>query len=103
MSGDDPRAPFDVAVEPLPQGNVVDAEEDEESKRAREAALASTFDPNRAHAGKTEDELIAEREADARVIVDVAIVTAVAIALHEADADDPESEDLAPTDSNDGE
>lgn len=103
MSGDDPRAPFDMAVEPAPQGNVVDAEEDEESKRAREAALASTFDPSRTHSGKTEDELIAEREADVRLIVDVAIVTGVAIALHEADADDPESDDLAPTDSNDGE
>lgn len=103
MSGDDPRAPFDVTVEPAPQGDVVDAEEDEASKRAREAALASTYDPTRAHAGKTEDELIAEREADARLIGDVVIVTGVAIALHEAGADDPESDDLAPTESNDGE
>ena len=102
MNGDDPRAPFEVAVEPAPLGQVVDAAEDEEAKREREAALASTYDPTRVHTGKTEDEMIAEREADARLIADVVIVTGVAIALHETDGHDPDSGDLAPTDSNDG-
>lgn len=72
---------FDVSVEPAPRTEVVEAEEDEESKRARDAALASTFDPALAHNGKTDEELIEERQDEARMLGDVAIAAAIVIAV----------------------
>lgn len=75
---------FDMAIEPSSKTPVVQAEEDENAARARDAALASTFDPERAHAGKSEEELIAEREAQAREIVDAAIALGVIVAVVEA-------------------
>lgn len=72
---------FDVAVEPAPRTEVVEAEEDEESKRARDAALASTFDPALAHNGKTDEELIEERQDEACALGDIAIAAAIVIAV----------------------
>ena len=72
---------FEVAIEPAPRTEVVEAEEDEESKRARDAALASTFDPALAHNGKTDEEMIEERQDDARLLGDVAIAAAIVIAV----------------------
>jgi len=91
MSADPPVAPeqpkFDVSVEnaPKPGAPVVEGQaEDEEGKRKLEAALASTFDPARTHDGKTDEELIEERDHDLRLIADVAIVTGVIVVAHEA-------------------
>ena len=72
---------FDVVVEPAPRTEVVEAEEDEESKRARDAALASTFDRALAHNGKTDEELIEERQDEARALGDIAIAAAIVIAV----------------------
>lgn len=72
---------FDVAVEPAPHTEVVEAEEDEESKRARDAALASTFDPALAHNGKTDEEMLEERQDEARALGDLAIAAAIVIAV----------------------
>lgn len=111
MKPPNPRAPnsaYDVSVDPAPKNEVIDAEEDEEDRLRREAALASTYDPTITHSGKTDEELIAEREADTRLLVDVAIVAGVAIALaddqDERDGADPEIEPDAPTepDEDDG-
>lgn len=83
MSAPKPPEPpqFDVSVEPAPRTEVVEAEEDEDSKRARDAALASTFDPALAHNGKTDEELIEERQDEARMLGDVAIAAAIVIAV----------------------
>ena len=70
-----------MAVEPAPRQDVLDAEEDEQSKREREAALASTFDQALAHNGKTDEELIEERQDEARMLGDVAIAAAIVIAV----------------------
>lgn len=72
---------FEVAVEPAPRTEVVEAEEDEESKRARDAALASTFDPALAHNGKTDEEMIEQRQDEARALGDIAIAAAIVIAV----------------------
>jgi hypothetical protein len=72
---------FEVAVEPAPRTEVVEAEEDEESKRARDAALASAFDPALAHNGKTDEEMIEERQDEARALGDLAIAAAIVIAV----------------------
>ena len=61
---DEPK--FDVAVNRAAR-ECGGAEEDEESKRKREAELASTFDQPLAHHGKTEEEMIEERQAEARL------------------------------------
>lgn len=79
---------FDVAVESAPRQNVVDAEEDEQARRAREAALASTFDPALAHHGKTDEELIEERKDEARTLGDAVIAAAIVIAVTDAARDD---------------
>lgn len=100
MSGgereNEPQA-FDMAIEPASKADpVIDAEEDEDedAKRARDAALASTFDPERAHAGKSDEELIAEREAQARELGDAAIALGVILAVAEANdsPSDPEAD-----------
>lgn len=93
MNGDTPpeNAKFEVAVETAPRLEVLEAEEDTDSKREREAALASTFDPALAHHGKTDEELIEERQDEARTLGDAAIATAIVIAIAEnqtADAED---------------
>lgn len=102
MSGprtDDANAPdFEVSEERAPVSRVLDVEEDEEAKRQREAALASTFDPERAHDGKTDEELIAEREQEARTLVDVAIAAGVVIAVVELSDDDPNFENAGASD-----
>lgn len=121
MSRDDapPQNPaFDVALEPAPKTEVIDAAEDEEEAAKRAAALASTFDPAIAHAGKTDEELIAEREAQGRLMVDAAIALGVVIAIAEAEEasvtegtmedGDPEiggleTEGAPPTDTEEGE
>ena len=90
----DPAPPehpkFEVAVEPAPRSEVVEAEEDEESKRARDAALASTFDPALAHNGKTDEEIIEERNDETRALLDAAIVVGIAVAVAEHEALDVE-------------
>lgn len=82
-----PRQPaFDVSVEnaPKPGTPVVEGQpEDDEERRAFDAALASTFDPAHTHDGKTDEELIEARDHEARLVVDAAIVTGVIVA-HEA-------------------
>lgn len=80
--------PFDVAIEPAPKTPVVEAEEDEDEKRKRDETLASTYDPALAHDGKTEEELIAERQADGRLLLDAVIVTGIIVAAAEANEDD---------------
>lgn len=105
MSGASPPddTNFDVSVEPAPRNDVVDVEEDEESKRAREAALASTYDQTIAHVGKTDDEMLAERQADARQLTDAAIVAGVVIiAAQHADSEDLDLEDAVPPEMDDG-
>jgi len=84
--GDEPA--FDVSVERTGAVPVIEVEEDEEDKRARDAALASTFDQERAHDGKSEDEMTAEREQNAREAVDLAIAIGVVIAVAEATNDE---------------
>lgn len=74
---------FDVAVETAPKSDVVAAEEDEESKRRRDAELASTFDQTLAHNGKTEEELIEERQEETRQLLDTAIAVGVIVAIAE--------------------
>lgn len=87
---DEPQA-FDMSIEPAPKaGPVIDAEEDDDAKRTRHAALASTFDQERAHAGKSEEELIAERAADTRELVDAAIALGIIIAVVEANDNEAE-------------
>lgn len=92
---------FEVAVEPAPLSEVVEAEEDEESKRARDAALASTFDPALAHSGKTDEEMIEERNDETRALLDAAIVVGIAVAVAENEALDVE-EVVPPEDDDDG-
>lgn len=87
---------FDVAVEPSPRSEIVEAEEDEDSKRARDAALASTFDPALAHNGKTDDEMIEERQDETRMILDAAIVVGIAIAVAENEIEEPIDAEAAP-------
>jgi len=92
---------FDVAVEPAPRTEIVAAEEDEESKRARNAALASTFDPALAHNGKTDEEMIEERQDEARALGDIAIAAAIVIAVTDDGREDSvefEIMDEAPAD-----
>ena len=84
------NAKFDVAVEPAPRKEVLDAEEDEQSKREREAALASTFDDALAHNGKTDEEMIEERQDETRMILDTAIVVGIAVAVAEHETLDVE-------------
>lgn len=79
---------FDVSVDQACATPVIEAEEDEDDKRAREAALASTFDQERAHAGKSEEEMIAEREQSAREAIDLAIAIGVVVAVTEANDED---------------
>ena len=81
---------FDVDLEPAPRKEVLDTEEDEQSKREREAALASTFDDALAHNGKTDEELIEERQDETRMILDAAIVVGIAVAVAEHEALDVE-------------
>ncbi len=92
---------FEMSVEPAPKTPVIEAEEDEESKRQRDAALASTFDPERVHAGKSNEEMIAEREAQALALVDAAIVAGIAIAIVDANEHEAAAEETADT-SEDG-
>ncbi len=110
---------FDVALDPAPKAYVVDAEEDEDAAARRAAALASTFDPAIAHAGKTDEELIAEREAANRAAFDIALAVGVIVAVVEAEAAEgvtadtpdaevaeisgPEEEGAPPSDMSDGE
>jgi hypothetical protein len=121
MMGADPpdggNDAFDVALDPAPEAEVVDAAEDEGEAARRAAALASTFDPAIAHAGKTNEEMIAEREAQARLLADAVLALGVVIAVAEAEAasvtadtladaaaqnGEPETEDGPPTDMQDG-
>lgn len=83
---------------------MLEAEEDDDSKRARDAALASTFDPALAHHGKTDEELIEERQDASRALGDAVIVAGVAIALAENAEDDALNveEDIANDDPEDG-
>jgi hypothetical protein len=98
---DDPK--FDVALEPAPRHEVVDAEEDEDSKRKREAELASTFDQSLAHHGKTEEEMIEERQAEARLLVDVAIAAGIIVAVAEnQEGEIVDAEEAVPPEEEDG-
>lgn len=96
------NAKFDVAVEPAPRQDVLEAEEDEQAKREREAALASTFNDALAHNGKTDEELIEERQDEARMLVDAAIVTGIVIAVAEHEILDAEEAVLPDTSDDDG-
>lgn len=99
----DPAPPehpkFEVAVEPAPRSEVVEAEEDEDSKRARDAALASTFDPALAHHGKTDEEMIEERNDETRALLDAAIVVGIAVAVAENEILD--AEEIVPPENDD--
>ncbi len=99
----DPAPPehpkFEVAVEPAPRSEVVEAEEDEDSKRARDAALASTFDPALAHNGKTDEEMIEERNDETRALLDAAIVVGIAVAVAENEILD--AEEIVPPENDD--
>lgn len=79
------EAAFDVALDPAPKAKIIEGEEDEEAAARRAAALASTFDPEIARAGKSDEELIAERAAETRQIVDVAIAVGVVMAVIQAE------------------
>ena len=93
---------FEVTVEPAPRSEVVDAEEDEESKRARDAALASTYDPALAHSGKTDEEMIEERKDDTRALLDTAIVVGIAVAVAEnAEDEASDTEEVVPPETDD--
>jgi hypothetical protein len=93
---------FEVAVEPAPRAEVVEAEEDEDSKRKRDAALASTFDQSLAHHGKSDEEMIEERQDEARLIVDAAIVAGIAIAVTAEQSDDGVDATIVENASSDG-
>ncbi len=100
MSGNKQPGPdadaFDMDLEPTPKAEVIDAEEDEDAARKREAALASTFDQERAQFGKSEEELVAERDAETRGLIDAAIVVGVAVAVIDAqDVEQTESDAIA--------
>jgi hypothetical protein len=94
-NGDEEPPAFDVSVESESAAPVIEVEEeDDDEKRKRDAALASTFDQERAHDGKSEEEMIAEREQSAREAVDLAIAIGVVIAVAEAsEADEEEAVD----------
>ena len=110
---------FDVALDPAPKAGIVEAVEDEEGAAKRAAALASTFDPTIAHAGKTNEEMIAERDAATRAAFDIALAVGVIAAVAEAEAEPgvtadtmeadeaeisgPEAEGAPPSDMSDGE
>jgi len=83
-SNDEEAPAFDVSVEQESAAPVIDVEEDDDEKRKRDAALASTFDQERAHDGKSDEEMIAEREQSTREAVDLAIAIGVVIAVAEA-------------------
>lgn len=125
MSGEKPprdgEAAFDVALDPEPKAEIIDVEEDEDDAARRAAILASTFDPEIARAGKSDEELIAERAAEARFMGDVVIAVGVIAALAHAEAenegetgvtsdtamaseqwDGPDTDALTPTDTDDG-
>ncbi|MEQ1817302.1 MAG: hypothetical protein ABL871_01735 [Terricaulis sp.] len=91
-----------MTVEPAPRQDVLEAEEDEQAKREREATLASTFDDALAHNGKTDEELIEERQDEARMLVDAAIVTGIVIAVAEHEILDAEEAVLPDTSDDDG-
>lgn len=111
---------FEVALDPAPKAEIVEAVEDEEEAEARRAAaaLASTFDPERAEAGKSDEELIAERAAADRATFDIALAVGVIVAVVEAEAaesvtddtgyaaalemDDPEDEGAPPSEISEG-
>lgn len=84
-NGDKEARAFDVSIESESVAPVIEVEEeDDDEKRKRDAALASTFDQERAHDGKSEEEMIAEREQSTREFVDLAIAIGVVIAVAEA-------------------
>lgn len=90
---DDEHEDFDVSVEPAPKMPVVEAEADDEDQRKRDAAAASTYHQALAHDGKTDEELIEERQDMARLVVDAAIIVGVAAAIaHAHDDDAPDAE-----------
>ncbi|MBY0569113.1 MAG: hypothetical protein K2P70_17520 [Hyphomonadaceae bacterium] len=99
MSGgsnsDEAARAFDVSIESESAAPVIEVEEeDDDEKRKRDAALAPTFDQERAHDGKSDEEMIAEREQSTREAVDLAIAIGVVIAVAEAsEADDEEAVD----------
>jgi len=105
MNGDKPNDTnadaFDVSLDRAPSAPVIEVQEDDGAKRRREAALASTFDPERAHDGKTDEEMIEERAQETRILVDVAIVAGIAVAVIEADATDDFDLDLEGTATSD--
>ncbi len=93
---------FDVAVETAPKSEVVATEEDEESKRRRDAELASTFDQTLAHDGKSEEDLIEERQDATRQVIDTAIAVAIVVAIAEnAENDGADLEARETVESND--
>lgn len=93
---------FEVTVEPAPRNEVVEAEADEDSKRARDAALASTYDPALAHSGKTDEEMIEERKDDTRALLDTAIVVGIAVAVAENAEDEAlDTEEVVPPETDD--
>ncbi len=129
MNGEKPprdsEAAFDVALDPAPKAEIIEGEEDEDAAARRAAALASTFDPEIARAGKSDEELIAERAAETRQVVDIAIAVGVVLAVIQAEQEEAQTEaetgvtagtaqiegpwdgldteDLTPTDLDDGE
>lgn len=89
---EDDHADFDVSVETAPGSSVVEAEADEEEQRKRDAAGASTYDQALAHDGKTDEELIEERQDAARLVSDAVIVVGVVAAIAASRDEDEPSE-----------
>ncbi len=86
----DPNGAYDVALaetSPLDPRLIV-AVEDEADKRAREAALASTYDPLIAHDGKSDEQMTKERQEALLLAVDVGFVTGVVLALSDTDSEE---------------
>ena len=88
----DAKAAFEVALDAAPKAEIIEAEEDEADAARRAAALASTFDPDPARAGKSDEALIAEREAQTRQLIDVAIAVGVVAAVVQAEQAETQTE-----------
>lgn len=101
MSTDPTAAPpgFEVSVENAPKAGtpVVEGQaENDEERRKLDAALASTYDPTRTHDGKTDEEMLEEREVEARFVADAVIVTGVIVAHEIAVHHEPDGDEAAP-------
>ena len=79
------------AAEPGDEGPLVLAEAEEDDELARQRALASTYDPLIAHAGKHDEQLIKERQDATLLAVDLAIAASIVLALRDDDEAAPQN------------